>query len=49
MSRAQVEGIHKEIDILVSLDHPNVVTLVEAFEQSDSVTEVSGLRVWVGE
>merc|ERR1719201_2673862 len=40
MRASQIEGIRTEISLLSSLDHPNIVKLVEAFEQPDSITMI---------
>merc|ERR1719506_3241200 len=40
MRASQIEGIRTEISLLSSLDHPNIVKLVEAFEQPGSITMI---------
>lgn len=40
MSKAQVKGIRTEISLLSRLDHPNVVKLVEAFEEPTCLTMI---------
>ena len=39
------DDIFKEIDILIGLDHPNVIFLKEYFEENNKVCPVAGANM----